>query len=118
VRAYKRKLRIVRDSREVEGRILKFIEWIKNGKLEVKAYSSKTFIRRIFTTIIMKKFINLLFVKLIIIGIETEKIIVPFAFLKYESNYKSLDFVVSEELLTVEATENNIKYESSPNKKR
>lgn len=52
--------------------------------------------------------------KLRIIGVETEEIIIPFAFLNCEGKYQSLDFTVADELLTVEAKENNQTFERSP----
>lgn len=55
--------------------------------------------------------------KLAITGVETEEILVPFAFIKKAENYQSLDFTVSEELLSVEAVDNNINFDSSPIKK-
>ena len=48
---------------------------------------------------------------------EKEEILVPFAFLKQTEDYQSLDFSVSEELLSVDTTENSISIESSPIKK-
>ena len=55
--------------------------------------------------------------KLSITGVEIEEIPVPFAFIKKAENYKSLDFTVSEELLSVKAVANDISFDSSPIKK-
>jgi len=53
--------------------------------------------------------------KLSIVGVESEEIIVPFAFIKKgNENYKSLDFAVSEELLSVETKDNLISFDASP----
>ena len=55
--------------------------------------------------------------KLAITGVETEEILVPFAFIKKGENYKNIDFAVSEELLSVETVDNNLNFDSSPIKK-
>ncbi len=55
--------------------------------------------------------------KLIITGVEKEEILVPLAFLKQIRGYQSLDFSVSEELLSVDTTENDTNVDSSPIKK-
>lgn len=52
--------------------------------------------------------------KLKVTGVETEEIVVPLVFIKTDSEFKSLDFNVAEELLTIEAYENKKTYESSP----
>lgn len=55
--------------------------------------------------------------KLKISGIELEEILVPFAFLKEDGNYKNVDFIVANELLTIDVEENKETFESSPVKK-
>lgn len=55
--------------------------------------------------------------KLTIAGVETEEILVPFAFIKKAESYQSLDFAVSEEILSVEAIDNDASFNSSPIKK-
>jgi len=55
--------------------------------------------------------------KLKISGVEKEDIVVPFAFLNIDGLYKSLDFTVADELLTVETKENSQTFEKSPIKK-
>jgi len=55
--------------------------------------------------------------KLEVIGVENEEIIVPLAFISENGNFRSLDFSVAEELLTVETSENNKAYGSSPIRK-
>lgn len=55
--------------------------------------------------------------KLKISEVELEEIIVPFAFLEEDGNYQSLDFLVGNDLLTVEAEENLRTFEISPVKK-
>lgn len=55
--------------------------------------------------------------KLSITGVETEEILIPFAFINKGGNYRSIDFAVSEELLSVEAVDNDVNFDSSPIKK-
>ncbi len=55
--------------------------------------------------------------KLIINGVETEEIIVPFAFLKQYNKYNSISHELSEKLLTIQLEENKITFNSSPIKK-
>jgi len=55
--------------------------------------------------------------KLSVRGVETEEIIVPFGFEKNNSNFKCLDYSVTEELLTVEVEGNNKLFDFSPIKK-
>jgi len=52
--------------------------------------------------------------KLEVSGVETEEIIVPLAFIKIDGEFKSLDFSVAEELLTVRTGDNDKTFESSP----
>lgn len=52
--------------------------------------------------------------KMKVSGVETEEIIVPLSFIKVGGEFKSLDFTVAEELLTVEASDNSKTFESSP----
>ncbi len=52
--------------------------------------------------------------KLIVSGVEKEEIIVPLVFIKSNGKFKSLDFSVAEELMTVEITDNEITFASSP----
>lgn len=55
--------------------------------------------------------------KLEIVGVENEEIIAPLAFISENGKFKSLDFSVAEELLTVETSENKKTYNISPIKK-
>lgn len=55
--------------------------------------------------------------KLEVIGVENEEIIVPLAFISENGKFKSLDFSVAEEILTVETIENKKTYNTSPIKK-
>ena len=55
--------------------------------------------------------------KLIINGVEVEEIIVPFAFLKQDDKYNSISHELSEKLLTIQAVENKMTFNSSPIKK-
>ena len=52
--------------------------------------------------------------KLKVSGVETEEIIVPLAFIKTNGEFKSLDFNVAEELLTVNSEDNEKTFENSP----
>lgn len=52
--------------------------------------------------------------KLIVSGVEKEEIIVPLVFVRVNGEFKNLDFSVAEELLTVEAADNEHTFESSP----
>lgn len=55
--------------------------------------------------------------KLIITGVDKEEILVPLAFLRQSNGYQSLDYSVSEELLSVDVVENSINIDSSPIRK-
>ena len=55
--------------------------------------------------------------KLEVIGVENEEIIVPLAFISENGKFKSLDFSIAEELLTVKTSENKEIYTTSPIKK-
>lgn len=55
--------------------------------------------------------------KLIIKGVEVEEIIVPFAFLKQDDKYSSISHELSEKLLTIQAVQNKMTFNSSPIKK-
>jgi len=52
--------------------------------------------------------------KLKVSGVETEEIIVPLVFIKANSEFKSLDFSVAEELLTVNSDDGKKVFENSP----
>jgi len=55
--------------------------------------------------------------KLIVRGVEVEEIIVPFAFLKQNYKYISINYELSEKLLTIHGVENKMTFSSSPIKK-
>lgn len=56
--------------------------------------------------------------KLKVVGVETEEIIIPLVFIKANGEFKSLDFSVAEELLTVEVSEKSQTFENSPIRKK
>ncbi|MBM3712650.1 MAG: DEAD/DEAH box helicase [Actinobacteria bacterium] len=55
--------------------------------------------------------------KLIIEGVEVEEIVVPLTFLKQDDKYNSISHELSEKLLTIQAVENKMTFNSSPIKK-
>jgi len=52
--------------------------------------------------------------KLKVTGVEDEEIVIPLVFVRSNGEYKSLDYSVADELLTVATTDNNETFKSSP----